>query len=71
MAKTIEDYLSLPYKMEIREDPYEGGYVVSFPDLPGCITCADTLEEALEMAEDAKRAWMTSALEDGVEIPKG
>lgn len=28
-------------------------YSVEFPDLPGCITCGDSLEEAIEMAEDA------------------
>ena len=28
----------------------EGGYWVEFPDLPGCVTEADTLEEAVVMA---------------------
>lgn len=64
-----EDYLSRSYKMEIEEDPYEGGYVVSFPDLPGCMTCADTIEDALALAEDAKREWIVAAIEDGVEVP--
>ncbi len=41
--------------MEIEQDLDEGGYVVSFPDLPGCITCADTLEKAIELASDAKQ----------------
>ena len=65
----IEDYLSNPYKMEIERDSDEGGYVVSFPDLPGCITCADTLEAAVAAAEDAKREWITAALEEGIEVP--
>ena len=30
----------------------DGGYSVLFPDLEGCYTCGDTLEEALLMAED-------------------
>ena len=29
------------------------GYSVEFPDLAGCATCGDTLEEAMEMAEDS------------------
>ena len=65
----IKDYLSLPYKMEIEQDLDEGGYVVSFPDLPGCITCADTLEKAIELASDAKQEWIATALEDGVDVP--
>ena len=50
--------------MEIVEDPYEGGYVVSFPDLPGCITCRETLQSALDNAQDAKRAWIEATLEE-------
>ena len=68
MAKT-EDYLLLPYKMEVEQDTYEGGYVVSFPDLPGCITCADTLEEAVAAAQDAKAEWIAAALEECIDIP--
>lgn len=63
--KTVDEYTKLPYRMEIYEDAEEGGYVVSFPDLPGCLTCGETMEEALAMAEDAKRTWFSSALESG------
>ena len=28
----------------------EGGYSVVYPDLKGCYTCGDTLEDGLEMA---------------------
>ncbi len=63
--KTIDEYLALPYRMEIVEDSDEGGYVVSFPELPGCITCGETIESAVANAEDAKREWITAALEEG------
>ena len=65
----IDDYMKIPYRMEIVEDIEEGGYVASFPDLPGCITCAETLEKVSEMAMDAKRVWIEAAIEDGYEIP--
>ena len=61
--KTVDEYTKLPYRMEIYEDAKEGGYVVSFPDLPGCLTCGETMEEALAMAEDAKRTWFAAAPE--------
>ena len=64
--KTINDYINMPYKMEIVEDPDEGGFVVSFPDLPGCITCGETIEKAVENAKDAKKAWLEAALEEGI-----
>ena len=62
--KTIEDYLRMNYTMEVVEDPTEGGFVVSFPELLGCITCGQTLENALANALDAKKAWLEAALED-------
>ena len=42
--------------MEIIEDTDEGGFVVYFPELPGCITCGETVESALANALDAKKA---------------
>lgn len=66
--KTLSEYMEMPYKMEIIEDKEEGGFVVTYPDLPGCITCGDTIETAVKNALDAKRAWITAALEDGIEI---
>ena len=68
--KTIEEYMRLRYRMELIPDTDEGGFTVRFPDLPGCLTCADTPEEALRNAEDARRAWFEAALEDGLAIPE-
>ena len=66
--KTLNEYMALPYKMEIVEDKEEGGFVVSFPDLPGCITCGETVESAVANAMDAKKAWLEAALEEGIAI---
>ena len=68
MMKTLNDYLTMNYRMEIVEDKDEGGFVVSFPDLPGCITCGETIESAVTNAMDAKKVWLEAALEDGVKI---
>ncbi|MDE6318424.1 MAG: type II toxin-antitoxin system HicB family antitoxin, partial [Lachnospiraceae bacterium] len=66
--KTLNDYMAMSYKMEIVEDKDEGGFVVSYPDLPGCITCGETVESAIANAQDAKRAWLVAALEEEIEI---
>ena len=47
-----------------------GGYVVEFPDLPGCVTEGKNLEDAYEMAIDAASGWVLGELEDGEQIPK-
>ena len=54
--KTLNDYMSMSYRMEVVEDKTEGGFVVSYPDLPGCITCGETVESAISNALDAKKA---------------
>ena len=46
-----------------------GGYLVSFPDLPGCFADGETLEEAVAEARDAFRAWVTAEWEDRGELP--
>lgn len=66
--RNLSESQSLFYRMEIVEDKDEGGFVVSFPDFPGCISCGETIEDALKNAEDAKKAWIEVALEDGITI---
>ena len=68
--RTIDEYMRLPYRMEVIPDTAEGGYVVRFPELPGCLTCADTLEEAVRNAADCKKEWLSAAMEDGIDIPE-
>lgn len=66
----LEEYMELSYRMEIVEDKEEGGFTVSFPDLPGCITCGETIGDAIHNAEDAKREWLEAALEENILIQK-
>ena len=66
--RTVDEYMKLPYKLEIIPDIDEGGYAISFPDLPGCLTVGDTIEEAIRNAEDAKRSWFEAAIECGSNI---
>jgi antitoxin HicB len=64
---TLKDYMKLPYA--ITSIPEGSGYSVEIKDLPGCISQGETLEEALEMIEDAKMAWIKVNLELGNSIP--
>ena len=47
-----------------------GGYVVEFPDLPGCVTEGKNLEDAFENATDAASGWVLDELEEGNVVPK-
>lgn len=52
------------------EPAEEGGFVVTFPALPGLITEGDTLEEARAMAADALRGYLESLAKDGTLAPQ-
>lgn len=64
----LEYYLDLQYPFNVYAD-LDGGYVVVFPDLPGCMTQADTLDELLDMAADARTGWIETEYELGHDIP--
>ena len=68
--KDLSYYMGLNYKIEIVSDNQEGGYVLSCPELKGCITCAKTIQEGILQLEDAKRCWFSSCIEDGIAIPE-
>lgn len=70
MEKDLKYYLSLPYRVEILPDKAEGGYALSCPELPGCLTCAPTVEEGLSLLADAKESWIAACLADGVPVPE-
>ena len=66
----LSEYLALPYRVNIIPgDPDEGGWVAVVPDLPGCMTQADDWDELAEMLHDAKRAWISDALQSGDAVP--
>lgn len=43
---------------------------VVVPDLPGCYSAGDTLDEAIANAEEAVAAWLDAALDEGMSVPK-
>ena len=70
MIKSLDYYLSLPYTIEIIPDKEDGGWFIRIKELRGCMTQADTWEEALPMIEEAKQLWLEVSLEHGFAIPE-
>ena len=56
------------YKILLREEP-EGGYTVTVPVLPGCVTYGKTLDEAIRMAREAIEFYIEILTEKGEDIP--
>jgi predicted RNase H-like HicB family nuclease len=59
----------MTFLVAIHKDP-GSSYGVSVPDLPGCVTAGDTVDEALVMAKEAIKLHLTGMLDDGLELPE-
>lgn len=68
--KDLDYYMNLNYKIEVVKEESEGGYVISIPELKGCITSADNIEKGMELIEDAKQEWIKAAMESEYDIPE-
>ncbi|MCA9859150.1 MAG: type II toxin-antitoxin system HicB family antitoxin [Thermomicrobiales bacterium] len=67
---TLDELVNRPYSFIVEANRDNGGWVIFYPDLPGCMTQADTYAEIAEMAEDALRTWLEANLEAGNPIPE-
>lgn len=70
MSKNLDYFMKIEYSLNIVPDYEEGGYTVYYPDLPGCVTCGETVEEAIKNAVDAKRTWFQACIENDMSIPE-
>jgi antitoxin HicB len=60
--------LDYPFRVRpLAED--EGGYLIEFPDLPGCMSDGETIEAAIANGADALRSWIETAMAFGDPVP--
>jgi predicted RNase H-like HicB family nuclease len=57
------------YPILIESGSPETAFGVVVPDLPGCFSAGDTLDEAIDAAREAAAAWIDTALDNGSPIP--
>lgn len=58
------------YPVTLTPDEEDGGFVVTFRDLPEAITQGDTVDECLEEAADCLEEAMAARIDDGLDIPE-
>lgn len=58
------------YTIILHPDVEEGGYTVTVPALPGCVTEGDTLEEAISMAKEAIQLYIESLIAENRPVPE-
>jgi predicted RNase H-like HicB family nuclease len=62
--------MKLNYEMILWWSVEDEAYVVDVPELPGCMAHGATRQEAIENAEAAIKFWITTAKDDGLDIPE-
>ncbi len=70
MNKNLDYYMGLSYRVEVIEDKAEGSFTLRCPELHGCLTVADTIDEGFRQIEDAKREWFAACIEADIDIPE-
>jgi len=66
MNSKISEY---PFIIRHLSSEEGSGYLIEFPDLPGCMSDGETIDEAIENGQDAIQTWMTAAREMNKPIP--
>lgn len=64
MKREITYYTLPEYPITIIEDTEEGGFTISLPDCPGCVTCCERWEDIPETIADAQREWLEAVAEN-------
>jgi predicted RNase H-like HicB family nuclease len=57
------------YPIAIEPGDANHAFGVVFPDLPGCFSAGDTLDEAIDNAHEAAQLWLETIIDDGGSIP--
>ena len=63
----LKYFLSLKYPISIYPEE-EGGYTALIPDLDGCITQGETLEEVMINIEEARKLWIETVYHSGKKV---
>ena len=61
--------IEYPFEMKPLSKEDGGGWLISFPDLAGCMSDGETPEEAIENGKDAIMCWIQACKEEGRKIP--
>lgn len=65
--RRFQDY---PFEVQPLAEADGGGYLITFPDLPGCMSDGETVEEAIANGRGAFEAWVEASEAEGLPIPE-
>ena len=67
MSKKLKS--EYPFSIRLLSEEDGGGYLIEFPDLPGCMSDGETIEETVANGRDAVECWIAAAKEAGKAVP--
>lgn len=67
--RSLADHLAVQYTFNVIADP-DGGYVITYPDLPGCMTQVKDVSQIADAATEIRELWIETEYEDGHDIPE-
>ncbi len=67
-TKPLGEYLAMEYPFQVIAS-VDGGYVIRFPDLPGCVSQTDDLADIGMIADEIRQLWIETEYEAGADIP--
>ena len=72
VIKDLSYYMKLSYDIVIKqiEDEDGGGFLITIPQLKGCMSDGETVAEAYENITEAKREWFSDMLKRNIPIPE-
>ena len=68
-VKKMKTPFEYPFQMRPLSSEEGGGWLISFPDLPGCMSDGETPEQAMANGKDALEAWIAAMHEAGKTVP--
>lgn len=67
-VKDLAYYKALNYEVIISYDSFDKIFIARIPELPGCLSHGESPDEAFEMIEESKEAWLEAALMSNIKI---
>lgn len=64
------DTPTYPFELRRLSEEDGGGWLITFPDLPGCMSDGESMEEAVRNGADAEQAWLKATKKWGGKIPR-
>jgi antitoxin HicB len=69
-VNSVPAFEKYPFDIALLPEGEGGDFAITFPDLPGCLSDGETVEQTIAHGREAFQSWMESMIEDCKPIPR-